>query len=194
LPVAAPLPLPPPLRPPHPTVSPSAAPSSPARGLHLHLHLHLRPRCPPPSAPRPPASSSSRSLRLPASHASPPPAASAPSPHPPPRGRARSPRVLSALTPGSAYTLDWVDTGSGGDGGHDGVVDVDDDLMDEDVGMEPTPAPASAPPLLAMMRRPRLAHVRNMWVGGISLLISKEELEEEFQKFEKVEGMNLAVL
>jgi RNA recognition motif-containing protein len=31
--------------------------------------------------------------------------------------------------------------------------------------------------------------VRNLWVGGISLSVSKEELEEEFQKFGKVEGV-----
>ncbi|GJM99245.1 hypothetical protein PR202_ga16330 [Eleusine coracana subsp. coracana] len=30
--------------------------------------------------------------------------------------------------------------------------------------------------------------VRNLWVGGISPSISKEELEEEFQKFGKIEG------
>ena len=30
--------------------------------------------------------------------------------------------------------------------------------------------------------------VRNLWVGGISPSVSKEELEEEFQKFGKVEG------
>ncbi|KAK8460147.1 hypothetical protein SEVIR_2G284400v4 [Setaria viridis] len=31
--------------------------------------------------------------------------------------------------------------------------------------------------------------VRNLWVGGISPSVSKEELEEEFQKFGKVEGV-----
>ncbi|TVU01431.1 hypothetical protein EJB05_53107 [Eragrostis curvula] len=31
--------------------------------------------------------------------------------------------------------------------------------------------------------------VRNLWVGGISPSISKEELEEEFQKFGKIEGV-----
>ncbi|CAN6205017.1 unnamed protein product [Urochloa humidicola] len=31
--------------------------------------------------------------------------------------------------------------------------------------------------------------VRNLWVGGISLSVSKEEVEEEFQKFGKVEGV-----
>ncbi|PNT64948.1 hypothetical protein BRADI_4g35250v3 [Brachypodium distachyon] len=31
--------------------------------------------------------------------------------------------------------------------------------------------------------------IRNLWVGGISPSISKEELEEEFQKFGKIEGV-----
>ena len=31
--------------------------------------------------------------------------------------------------------------------------------------------------------------VRNLWVGGISPSISKQELEEEFQKFGKIEGV-----
>jgi RNA recognition motif-containing protein len=31
--------------------------------------------------------------------------------------------------------------------------------------------------------------VKNLWVGGISSSISKEELEEEFKKFGKVDGI-----
>jgi hypothetical protein len=31
--------------------------------------------------------------------------------------------------------------------------------------------------------------VRNLWVGGISPSVSKEEVEEEFQKFGKIEGL-----
>ena len=30
---------------------------------------------------------------------------------------------------------------------------------------------------------------RNLWVGGISLYISKKEVEEEFQKFGKIQGV-----
>jgi RNA recognition motif-containing protein len=31
--------------------------------------------------------------------------------------------------------------------------------------------------------------VKNLWVGGISPTISKQDLEEEFQKFGKIEGI-----
>ena len=31
--------------------------------------------------------------------------------------------------------------------------------------------------------------VRNLWVGGIGPSVSKQELEEEFQKFGKIEGV-----
>jgi RNA recognition motif-containing protein len=31
--------------------------------------------------------------------------------------------------------------------------------------------------------------VRNLWIGGISPAISKQELQEEFQKFGKIEGV-----
>lgn len=31
--------------------------------------------------------------------------------------------------------------------------------------------------------------VRNLWVGGISPSISKQEVEEEFRKFGKIEGV-----
>ena len=31
--------------------------------------------------------------------------------------------------------------------------------------------------------------VRNLWVGGISPSISKKEVEEEFQKFGKIQGV-----
>ena len=33
---------------------------------------------------------------------------------------------------------------------------------------------------------------RNLWVGGISLSISKQEVEGEFQKFGKVEGVEVS--
>ncbi|CAN6230588.1 unnamed protein product, partial [Urochloa humidicola] len=46
------------------------------------------------------------------------------------------------------------------------VVDIDlnDDLMDEDAGTEPTPAPASAPPLLATTVAPVCLLSGQMWL------------------------------